>query len=181
MFIDIGKHHTINKVVALWVANDHGLIRPEPNSVWVFTYFLACLVCPHLFHWYESGLPDGMLHLSSQASLCGFFYLLKKCIYVPAVCLITAEKRARSPSQCGAPHPAESSSLSSAPLSSPTPPRLQCSPWWCCERQLAGWWVNRSHLDNAIICVGGPASEKNIPLNSEWHSQMDGLTLIAVV
>lgn len=48
-------------------------------------------------------------------------------------------------------------------------------------RQLAGWWENKSHVDEAIICVGGRENEKGIPLNNNWHFQRQRLTVIAEV
>lgn len=84
------------------------------------------------------------------------------CVCVCA-CLTTAEK-VYPPSRCAAPRPAGNSSRSFAPLSSPTPPRLRCSPWWCWGRQLGGWSVNTSHLENKLICVGGLLRENNISI-----------------
>lgn len=127
---------------------DMDQIYQTPRTIWAYRHHFVCFYSKNAF----------------------LFLLL-------LVCLITAEKKACPPSQCGAPHPAGSNSQSSALLFSPMPPRLQCFPWWCCERQLA---VNRSDLDKAISCVGGRVSEKNIPLNNNWHLQRHSVTVIVV-
>lgn len=70
---------------------------------------------------------------------------LHSCVFRTTVC---------PPARCGAPRPAGNSSRSSAPLSSPLPPRLRCFLWWCWWRESGGWSVKTLHLENKLICVG---------------------------
>lgn len=95
------------------------------------------------------------------------YVYLSSCVFGSmCVCLSVwwRQKKACPPSRCGAPRPAECSSRSSAPLFSPPPPHLQCSPWWCWRRELGGWSVNRSHLVNKLIRVGRWQHENNISI-----------------
>ena len=133
-------------------------------------------MCSHLLKWRELWIIP---HLSAyvcvwrqNVHICVFYLGMGMCVFIPecvcvcvcvCACLMTAVK-VYTPSRCAAPRPAGNSSRSFAPLSSPTPPRLRCSPWWCWGGQLGGWSVNTSHLENKLLCVGGLLRENNISI-----------------